>query len=415
MPNNTPATPGTIGGRFTHIIAFFSAPVISSGDGGRTDQAGFNGSGNTQASDAHYLNNGGSAAVSGTWTDLKWSMGGTHFDPWTQPDPYNPPQIPHWRGFGLGSCEPQLSTDGFLFTDTNLIDTVSPFGGTFAFFDNGFATGVGPHQTVLRSAREWVTVANDPANGTADTGAVLASITNQFSFPRVNNLIQGIPISQFGSIFSYHSSVDPFSSVPPASNTAVQYDGSWDTYGHAHVDKTNTDGSLAISFECQFYTRNYNQGPFGPLFVQVETGIDLNDDGLLWDLWTTFHVIADGGVAQKYSYAIWVLEPAFQTSTVWVNLLAGIRYFASRYVITTPGTATSGQTVPASPLDIPLTQIVLGWESCSTNYTPTPFSNLDYKLQMTAGQGSAGPLIQQSGQPVNAPFPARTRGRAGRH
>ena len=87
--------------------------------------------------------------------------------------------------------------------------------------------------------------------------------------------------------------------------------------------------------------------------------------------------VSDGGVADEYSYGIFLLEEPYQTDMAWVNILAGVRYFAMHYV------KTSGPSAPANPLDIPLIQIIRGWESCSTNYTPLAFRNLDYRLVIT--------------------------------
>lgn len=385
------ATPGTIGGKFTHVTAFLPQPVITSQDGGRTNLGGFTGSGSATAPDSVFTGNGSATAISGTWTGIEFSEG-LKQTPWTA--------YPGWDNFALGSCEPGVGYDNYQFNDT-VNPPSSPFGGTFAYFDNEFNGGeAGPAQNAVRSGREWVTVGNDPAQGVVDLGSVKGSLTNQFTFPGWPPGNTAPPISAFGEIRSYMACVDPYSAIDPNTNPSIRYDASWDTYGFAHWDnKDATSGNLNISFECMFWTRNYNQGPFG--FTKVET-VNFGD-GVLWDLYLWDNAL-DGGVAAKYSYGIFLMQPQFQTSVAWVDILAGIRYFAMHYVIPTGG-------APSNPLNTPLWQIVRGWESCSTNYTPEPYRNLDYRLVIGQAPPQTGATFPNAGHPVRAVRARTGRGR----
>ena len=127
-----------------------------------------------------------------------------------------------------------------------------------------------------------------------------------------------------------------------------------------------------------FWTYNHAQDPHIGSSAPVETGIDLNGDGLPWDLYMTPDTAATGGVTGSYSYGIWYLQDAYQqpVERIWVDILAGLRYFLKYYVV------ASGPGAPSNPLDIPLIQITRGWELCGTNYSPLPFRLNDYRVQM---------------------------------
>lgn len=381
-------TPGTIGGRFTNMCVFLPQPLVTSADGGRVNTAGFTGTGSTTKPDSLFTDNGSAVAVSGTWASLEDSQG-------LKQDPWAP--APGWRHFALGSCEPDIGTDNYFVSDPAV--PPSPFPATFAYFDNEFNGGeAGPDQSAVRSGSEWIMVPSDPANGIVDTGSVKGYPANQF------NLTTPVPVSAFGSIRSYAACVNPL--LPASLHTSVIYEAAWDIFGHAHYDNTNTDGTLAISLEIMFWTRNHNQAP--NIGVAAEKGVNFGD-GKLWDLYMTVSTAADGGVSAKYSYAIFVLQDAYQEESGWVDILAGVRYVLMHYV------KTSGPGAPASPLDCPLTQITRGWEICSTNYQPIVFRHLDYRLQVTQATGTAGPLLKPRGQPVRAPVAAAGRGRVRGH
>lgn len=376
-------SPSTIGGRFTNMCVFLPQPLVSSQDGGRVNTAGFVGTGSSTKPDSLFIDNGSATGVSGTWHNMRWSEG-LKQDPWTV--------YPGWHDFAQGSREPQIGVDNFFYNDPAV--PASPFPASYAYFDNEFSGEAGPDQSAVRSANEWIMVPIDPQNGVHDTGSVKCYPANQFNFTTPT------PVSSLGSVTSYASCVNPL--LPAASNPLVIYEAAWDIFGHAHYDNTNSDGSLAISLEIMFWTRNHNQAP--NIGVKAESGINFGD-GRLWDLYMTVSTAANGGVADKYSYCIFVLQDAYQEETGWVDILAGVRYACMHYV------KTSGAGAPSNPLDCPLTQITRGWEICSTNYSPLVFRHLDYRLNITQATGTAGPLLQSLGRPVMGRLPARRRGR----
>jgi hypothetical protein len=355
-------SPATIGGRFTNVNGYLTQPIVVSGDGGRTNLGSFTGSGSSVNPDALSVDNGSTTGVTGNWVSLVNSQ--ALKQPWWT-------QYPGWANFAFGSCEPGVGGDNYQFNDPN--PPYSPAGGSFFYFDNEWNGGeAGPAQNAVRSGSEWVTVCHDPAQGVADLGSVKGSPDNIFQFPGWPSGKTCPAISSFKTIRSYVSCIDPDSAINPNTNPNIRYDSSWDTFGFAHWDRNDpASGALEISFECMFWTRNYNQGPFG--FTQVETGINFGD-GTLWDLYLWNNAL-DGGVTAMYSYGIFLMQPAFQTSTAWVDILAGIRYFAMHYVTPTGG-------APSNPLNTPFWQIIRGWESCSTNYGPAVYKNNDYRLVM---------------------------------
>ena len=138
------------------------------------------------------------------------------------------------------------------------------------------------------------------------------------------------PISSFKSIKAYADVDNP-------QGSGYIYEAAWDIYGHAH---TSVEG---ITLEIMFWTYNHGQDPLIGSSGPAETGIDLNGDGKLWDLYMTPDTAATGGVTQNYSYGIWYLQDEYQEDAGWVDILAGIRYFVANYVV------ASGPDAPSDP------------------------------------------------------------------
>jgi hypothetical protein len=352
-------TPATIGGAFTKMVAYFPSLVVESQNGGRISQAGYVGSGASVTVDGWYTDNGSATGVSGNWLQLDWSED-QKLDVWSG----------GFRTFSLGSCEPRLGYENFFTQDPPPVPSAPSPGVSFvAYFDNTFEAGlVGPEQSAVRNSACWVDNSYQPAPGLppAYEGAVKCYPANQVTFPYP----AGPAISAFSSIMAYANVTNP--SKGP--NSQIIYEAAWDCYGFAHLDRnTGSTATPLISLEVMFWTYNHNQSPgIGP---RVETGVDLNGDGKLWDLWMTADTAATGGINDKYSYFIWYLQDAMQEDAGWVDILAGIRYVSQYYVKTSGG-------APANPLDVPMYQITRGWEVCSTEYSPLNFRMNDYKILM---------------------------------
>lgn len=351
-------TPNTIGGAFTRMVSYFPSLVVKSQNGGRISQAGYVGSGANIAADGWYTDNGSATSLAGNWIQLDWSED-QKTDVWSG----------GFRTFSLGSCEPHLGYENFFVLDPPPVPFAPSPGVQFvAYFDNTFGAGlVGPEQSAVRNSTCWVDNSFQPNLGVQDETAVKCYPANQVVFPYPN----GPAISSFKSIKAYADVVNP--SKEP--NPQIIYEAAWDCYGFAHLDRNSgTTATPLISLEVMFWTYNHNQSPFiGP---KVETGIDLNGDGKLWDLFTTADSAATGGVNDKYSFFIWYLQNQFQEDVGWVDLLAGIRFVSQYYVKTTGG-------APADPLDVPMYQLTRGWEVCSTQYSPLNFRMNDYRVVMT--------------------------------
>ena len=348
-------TPATIGGAFTPMVAYLPARVITTQDGGRVSQAGYVGSGTTYQPNGWYVSDGSGTGVSETWALLEFSED-QKVDIWSD----------GFRTFALGSCEPSPGIENQFVEDTSP-HPPSPVPIDYvAYYNNDFEAGlVGPSQTALRYSGNWACIQNQPAPGTTDLTAVKCYPANQLAFPYP----AGPAISAFQSIRGYANVVNPAKAPDPD----IIYESAWDIYGFAHWDR-GTPAAPLISFECMFWTYNHNQDPFiGPL---VETGVDLDDGrGPVWDLFMTADTAATGGINDKYSYFIFYLPDAYQEDSGWVNILAGLRYAAKYYVVTSGG-------APADPLDLPLYQLTRGWEVCSTNFEPLEFQMLDYRITL---------------------------------
>ena len=356
-------TPVTIGGRFTNVMPYVLPPVVLAQDGGRIVTGGMVGAGSAVSVNYSNLNDGSATGVSGNWDGLNLTEGlkrGT----WA-----SPPFTTYTVNYALGSLEPFLGGSNLFIPG---FTQPSPFPGTMAYFDNAWNGGeAGLDSNWVRTSSNWGVVSSNPAPGVLDPGSVKTYPANQFTFAGNTAPAPGtLPaISSFNSIRSY-ASVDNPGGFPAADYPEIIYEAAWDIYGAAHWDRINPDGTLPISLEVMFWTRNHNQGPFG--FTLAETGIDFGD-GQLWDLYIN---ATDGGVAQMYSYCVFYLQDAYQEEAGWVDILAGLRYFLSHYVVTTGG-------APSDPLDVPLLQITRGWEICSTNYQNLEFRLLDFRLEMT--------------------------------
>ena len=349
--------PAVIGGAFTAMTAYFPSMVVTTGVGGRLNQAGYVGSGSPYVTNGWYVSDGSATGVSETWALLEFSEDQKR-DIWSFGA----------RDFALGSCEPHPGIENQFVEDAAGPPPAPVPVDYIAYYNNDFEAGlVGPSQTALRYSGNWVSIQNQPAPGTTDLTAVKCYPANQVSFIYP----AGPAISAFKTIKGYANVVNP-----PGDDNVI-YEAAWDIYGFAHWDRNGGNTSLPfISFECMFWTYNHGQDPYiGPL---VETGVDLDDGrGPVWDLFMIPDTAATGGINDRYSYGIFYLQDAYQTpaDATWVNILAGIRYFAQHYVVPTGG-------APADPLNTPLYQVTRGWEVCSTFFQPLPFQMLDYRLVM---------------------------------
>jgi hypothetical protein len=342
-------TPGTIGGAFTNLIVFFPSLVVTTQNGGRISQAGYVGSGSTVPVN-FYSDDGSATAISGNWLQLNLSED-RKFDPWSSGR----------RVEALGGCEPHVGTENFFVQDSGPVPSAPVAPAFVAYYDNDFNAGEsGYDQSFVRYSADWGINSSQPLAGVVDFGSVKEYPANQINWDVL------VPVSSFSKIMGYANVVNPMK--PASANTNIIYEAAWDIYGVAHTDRSG------ISLEVMFWTYNHNQNPgIGPL---VETGIDLNGDGLLWDLYMTADTAATGGVNSQYSYCIWYLQEQFQGDAQWVNILAGLQYVLEYYVV------PSGPSAPARGLSVPIFQITRGWEVCSTNYTPLNFRMHDYRVVM---------------------------------
>ena len=215
-------------------------------------------------------------------------------------------------------------------------------------------------ENFIRYSGDWGCISTQPVTGVSDLTSVKSYPANQIQFDTPYPAI-----SSFNAIRAYADVVNP--AKPASGSPDIIYEAAWDIYGQAH---TAVSG---ISLEVMFWTYNHNQNP-GSIGPRVESGIDLNGDGKLWDLYMTPDTAATGGVTNNYSYCIWYLQDEYQEDAGWVNILAGLRYVCEYYVV------PSGPGAPSDPLDIPIFQITRGWEICSTLYTPTEFRMRDYRI-----------------------------------
>lgn len=342
-------TPSTIGGYFTHMIAYTPLPVILAQEGGRIDQGGFTGSGSGTDIDAYWVDDGSTSAVTGIWGELQYSQDHKG-DPWSGGQ----------RVFTLGAATPSIGYENVFVADSGSPPRCPVTISNVAYYDNAWNYGlVGPEENFIRYSGDWGCISTQPATGVTDLTAVKSYPANQVNFATPYPAI-----SAFQSIRAYANVDNPLKS----SGSDVIYEAAWDIFGQAH---TNYDGT---TLEIMFWTYNHGQNPHIGSSAPVETGIDLNGDGKLWDLYITPDTAATGGVTDSYSYGIWYLQDEYQEDAGWVDILAGIRYFVQYYVV------PSGPGAPSDPLDIPLTQITRGWEICSTNYTPAQFRMHDYRI-----------------------------------
>jgi hypothetical protein len=349
--------PATIGGAFTSMIAYAPALVVTSQDGGRTNQAGYTGSGSAINVNHWFTDDTSATGLTETWVNIQYSED-TKQNIWT----------PGFTDFALGSPEPHLGTENYFVTDP--VNPPAPVPVNFmAFFDNDFEAGfVGPSQSAVRNSSNWFNIQNQPVSTTDNLTGVKCYPANQVVF-------NGGPypkLSAFSEIKGYANVVSPAKAPDPN----IIYEAAYDCYGFAHLDRNigGNPNTPLISLEVMFWTYNHNQSQhIGPL---VESGLDISGDGMLWDMYMTADSAATGGVNDKYSYCIFYLQEQFQGDVQWVNILNGIRYFVQYYVVPTgPGQVTN-------PLDVPMYQITRGWEVCSTNYQPLEFQMLDYRLIM---------------------------------
>ncbi len=378
-----PVTPPTVGGRFTNALPWTGQPVLLTQDGGRHEAASWAGSGSDITAGSQ-SDDGSSSGVTGTWSSLFCAQGLVR-KTWSS---FLPTDAPPWYyysdDFAVGASEPYpggpgLQTGG-AFAGTPLYGSNPSFPGYWAYFDNGFAgASAGPDWTSLRDPGNWAVVINqppseiDPQTGqyyVTDTTEIKTDASNQYNFTPPN---VGAPISGFNSITAYRNKLNP-------GNAGCNYDANWDIYGWAHTGPM----AYATSLECMFWTYwSGTQAPWNIAASSTPTESELEfGDGNVWDLYMTPDTAATGGVTNAYSYGIFCLHdisgngPAPAPDTGWIDILTPLKYFVKHYVVTSGG-------APADPLDIPIWQIIEGWEMASSDYVPVQFTHLDTRLEMS--------------------------------
>jgi hypothetical protein len=347
------AAPKLIGGVFTAMFAYFPPPVVLTGASGVFSATGWAGTGADVSVDNSFVDTGSTSWLTSTSSAYQAYGQGVKGQP--SSDQFN-------RNYSMASREPYCGNEGLQVNDSPN-PSYAPFPTDWqAYYDNVWNPGeAGPEQSAVRNSRSWMAVSSTPGPGIDDPGSVKSYPANQVQFDPV------VPLSQFSKIRGYSSTVSPL--LPPDSAPLVSYEGAWDIYGRAHFPTPNS-----FTYECMFWTRNHNHNP-GDIGPMAESGIDFGD-GLLWDLYVQPDTIATGGVETAYSYGIFYLHDDMQFDAGWVNILAGLRYFAKYYVI------PSGPGPAVNPLDIPIWQITRGWEPCSSDYSPIPFKMVDFRLDI---------------------------------
>jgi hypothetical protein len=345
----------TIGGPFTAMIAYFPPMIIRAGTSAAPSCSGWVGSGAGQRTDTAYTDNGSSQWLNAPSSNYNNFSQGRKVDHWTSATSQGNYKV---HDYSLGSCEP---FNGWEFTDVqdNPTPSFPPFPIDFnAFYDNEFDTGEGGGaQNAVRNSTSWITVENQPGPPNARPLSVKGYSANQIQFGPSQ---AGVPLSSFNSIKARSWSVNPLTPADQYTNTV--YEEAYDCY--QHYDNGGT-------VEIMFWTYNHLQNPasIGPF---VET---VMISGIPWDLYVSSPTLAGGGTIDNHPYGIFYLQPAYQGDSIgWVNIRQGMRYFCSRYVKSV-GTQ--------NPLDLPLWQITHGWEVVNTNFRPTTFRMLDYKLVIT--------------------------------
>ena len=93
----------------------------------------------------------------------------------------------------------------------------------------------------------------------------------------------------------------------------------------------------------------------------------------------TFHNGATGGVTTRLLRDLvpvrHIRERGPPAIDGWIDILSPLRYFVANYVVPSGG-------APADPLDIPIWQIIEGWEMASSDYAPVQFTHSDSRLEM---------------------------------
>ena len=379
-----PIKPATVGARFSNALPWVGQPVITTRDGGRREQGGWVGSGSSH-SPGSVADNGSSAGVAGNWGGygIEYSQGRNQAT-WSSYLPTdNPPWVYYTVDYTTGSLEPHASGPDYNAGNASfgpMWGSNPTFTGYWSYYDNAFAgIDAGPDWTALRDPGNWIAVINQPPSeinpGTGqhyvlDTGSIKTSYANQYNFTPAN---VGVPISDFQSITAYRSKLNP-------GNAGCNYDSSWDIYGWAH----SVPEQYAISLEVMFWTYwSGTQAPWNiaPTSTPTESMLDFGD-GNIWDLYMTADTAATGGVTNSYSYGIFCLHdisgngPAPQIDSGWIDILTPLKYFVSHYVVTSNG-------APSEPLDVPIWQIIEGWELASSDYVPVQFTHLDGRLEMS--------------------------------
>ena len=346
-----------IGGTYSHMVAYFPPPVIHAGSSSAPSCSGWVGSGSAVAAETAYDDNGSSQWLAAPSSAFNNFTQGRKFDYWTGAidGSYT------FHDYSLGTCQPFAGNENLDVTDSPT-PTYGDFDADFqAFYDNQFDSGEsGPSQDAVRNSRSWVTVSSQPGDPAARPGSVKCYSANQVQFgPDSGGVPAGAPLAEFAKIRGRAWAANPL--MPADEYQRVIYEEAFDVY--QHYDNGGT-------VEVMFWTCNHLQdaASIGPLVETVNFG-----NGQLWDLYVSTNTLATGGSVDNHPYGIFLLQPQFQADDVgWVDILAGLRYFNSYFVISA-GTP--------NPLDLPVWQVTHGWEIVNTDFGPVPFGMLDYRLE----------------------------------
>lgn len=352
----------TIGGPFTNMVAYFPPMIFTAGDGhGGASCSGWVGSGSAVEVDTQYRDNGSSQWLAAPSSKAVNFSQGRKFDYWTGPvtDAYI------FHDYTLASCQPIVGNENLNVQDSPT-PSFPPFDDVIdfqAFFDNQFASGQsGASKDAVRNSLSWVTVSSQPGSPTAQARSVKCYSANQIQFgPDTDGRPAGVPLREFSQIRGRAWAVNP--RLPVNEYQRIIYEQAFDIY--QHFDNGGT-------VEVMFWTQNHlqAQSSIGPFVETVDFG-----DGKLWDLYVSTETLASGGAGDDHPYGIYYLQEQFQSGDAgWVDILAGLRYFNTNYVVS-PDTP--------NPLDLPVWQVTHGWEIINTNFGPVPFRMLDYRLEIS--------------------------------
>ena len=382
---------GTFGGYFSKMIIWPGQPVVIAQNGGRITYGSWTGSGANVTVNSYFTNDGSAGFTTGNAAYNFWSQG-RKIDPWSGE---------YKIDYAIASMEPYVGADSFFVQgpDENL--TTPPTPASYNYYGNTFAGVAGPSQNAVRSGASWLNVSNDPAQGVFDTGSVKTYPGNQWTFGYHTGPVftwNPTPLEDFNEFWVYHSSVDPDYSgiMHEGSNLNLCYEACYDPVGFAHWDNVaniNGQSVLQTSLEVMFWTYDHNllpdtSPPEGGYFA-LETDIDLNHDGNLWDLYVYSQIGIFGLGGLKYSFFIWYPHSPAVGKYGWVDHLSGMNYAVMHYVHITgtePAYNAYNQTlvpVPSNALECLFSGTSFGFEVRSTNYLPVPFRMTDFRVRQS--------------------------------